>query len=210
MIQSGLYVITSEALCREPTALTAAASAAIVGGATMLQYRDKWNDAATRSALARQLRSICRRGAVRFIVNDDVELALAVQADGVHLGAADGDVSQARSRLGSDAIIGVTCGASLDRARAAAAAGASYVAFGRMFPSRTKPDAPAAPLSVLRQARAALALPVCAIGGITPDNAPRVLAQGADLIAVVDAVFGADDVRAAAEALAGLFACQAG
>ncbi|MGH8444111.1 MAG: thiamine phosphate synthase, partial [Solimonas sp.] len=118
----------------------------------------------------------------------------------VHLGASDGSVAEARARLGPAAIVGATCGNSLERARAAAAAGADYVAFGRFFASKTKPDAPPAELATLTAARRELPLAICAIGGITPGNAAAVLAAGADLLAAVDGVFGAADVAAAARA----------
>jgi thiamine-phosphate pyrophosphorylase len=123
----------------------------------------------------------------------------------VHLGAGDGSIAAARARLGAQALIGATCGNSLDRARAAVAAGAHYVAFGRFFASNTKPDAPPAELATLRAARRELGTTICAIGGITADHAPQVITAGADLVAAVDGVFGADDVEAAARAYARLW-----
>jgi thiamine-phosphate pyrophosphorylase len=142
---------------------------------------------------------------VPLIVNDDAQLAAAAGAAGVHLGSSDTPLAQARALLGGDALIGVTCGNSLDRARDAERAGAGYVSFGRFFESRTKPEAPPAELPLLGQARAALTLPICAIGGLTPDNAAPLVAAGADLIAAVGGVFGAPDVEAAARRYARLF-----
>lgn len=201
----GLYAITSEAVCRSPDRLVAAAAEALAGGARLLQYRDKWNDPATRLRNAHALRGLCHQQQALLIVNDDPLLAEASDADGVHLGASDAPLAAARARLGPDAIIGVSCANSLERARAAAAAGASYVAFGRFFDSRTKPDAPPATLETLRQARAELSLPICVIGGITPANAAPLLAAGADMVAAVEGVFGAADVAAAAAEYSRLF-----
>jgi thiamine-phosphate pyrophosphorylase len=202
---SGLYAITPDALLRDPPRLLAAVAAAVRGGARLIQYRDKFHTGDARLALARALRQTCHAGGARLIVNDDAQLAHAAGADGVHLGAGDGSLAAARAQLGVQALIGATCGNSLDRARAAIAEGADYVAFGRLFASNTKPDAPPAELATLRAARRELATPVCAIGGITPDNAPQVIAAGADLIAAVDGVFGAADIEAAARAYARLW-----
>ncbi len=200
----GLYAITSEALCREPQRLLTAIEAALRGGATMIQYRDKWNPPPLRASLARALHELCRAHGAPLLINDDVDLALAVGADGVHVGAGDTPVAAARARLGANAIVGATCGDSLVRAQAARDASADYVAFGRLFPSRTKPLAPPARLATLTAARA-IGLPVCAIGGITPENAAQAVAAGADLIAAIDGVFGAGDVEAAARAYAPAF-----
>ncbi len=200
----GLYAITSEPLCREPARMVPAVTAALRGGAALIQYRDKWNARPLQLELAKTLRQLCRAQRALLIINDDLDLATQVGADGVHLGASDGDLSAARSRLGPTAIIGATCGDSLPRAQTAKQAGASYLAFGRYFPSQTKPDAPAAQLQTLREARA-LGLPVCAIGGLTPDNATIAIAAGADLIAAVGGVFAASDVESAAAAYRVLF-----
>jgi thiamine-phosphate pyrophosphorylase len=143
---------------------------------------------------------------VPLIVNDDLELALRIGADGVHLGQRDAPLARARDRLGADALLGVSCGDSLELARAAQDLGASYVAFGRFFASRTKPDAPPAQLATLHAAHAELRIPCCAIGGITPARAPELIAAGADLIAAVDGVFGAADIRAAVESYVRAFA----
>lgn len=201
----GLYAITSEALCRQPARLLADVEAALRGGAGLIQYRDKWNPPARREELAAALLALCRARDVPLIVNDDARLAARIGADGVHLGAGDGPLAEARRLLGACALIGITCSNSLERARAAASGGADYLAFGRYFPSLTKPDAPPATLDLLRSARSELQLPVCAIGGITPANAPQVIAAGADMVAAVEGVFGASDVQAAAKSYASLF-----
>ena len=201
----GLYAITSEAICRSPDRLVASAAEALAGGARLLQYRDKWHDAATRERNAHALRGLCHEFGALFIVNDDPALAEAVDADGVHVGAADAPLAEARRRLGPRAIIGVSCSNSLERARAAAAAGANYVAFGRFFESGTKPDAPQADLALLRAARAEIGLPICVIGGLLPSNTAPLIAAGADMAAAVEGVFGNPDVEASAREYSRLF-----
>jgi thiamine-phosphate pyrophosphorylase len=205
MTLRGLYAITSPTLCREPKRLMAAVEDALRGGAQLLQYRDKEADAPQRQAMARALLALCRSHRARLIVNDDVELAVAIGADGVHVGRADVPLREARRRLGADAIIGVSCANLLQRAVTAQDEGASYVAFGRFFPSTTKPDAPQAEIPLLRAARARLRVPICAIGGVTPANARILIDAGADLVAAVEGVFGARDVAAAARAYSRLF-----
>lgn len=180
--------------------LIPAAEAALRGGVRWLQYRDKSADASRRQREASELLRLCRHYGASLIINDDVNLALAVGAQGVHLGQGDGDPAHARQRLGNEAIIGVTCHASPTLARQAKAAGASYVAFGRFFPSLTKPDATPAPLDLLRQVRASFGLPVVAIGGITLDNGAVLLSAGADWLAVSHDLFSAPDIEARARA----------
>ncbi len=201
----GLYAITDAALIPDDR-LTASVEQAILGGARLIQYRDKSHDAARRLAQATALDALCRRHAVPLIINDDVELAAQVGAAGVHIGQDDSTLAVARARLGPKAIIGVSCYDRLDLALEAAQAGADYVAFGAFFPSPTKPAEIRAPLGLLRQARAVLSVPIAAIGGITPDNAPLLLDAGADALAVVSAVFAQPDIQAAAHRFAALFA----
>lgn len=196
----GLYAITDGP--RED--LLTAAAAALEGGAVLLQYRDKTADAARRLREARALAGLCAEAGALFIVNDDVELALVCGARAVHLGADDGDIAAARRRLGTDAVIGVSCYDDLDRARRLAAAGADYLAFGAFYPSPTKPLARRADPGLLR-ASAALGLPRVAIGGIRPDNAAPLIEAGADYLAVISEVFGQADVSAAARRFAALF-----
>ncbi|MEW6168942.1 MAG: thiamine phosphate synthase, partial [Pseudomonadota bacterium] len=197
--------ITSEALVGHEARLLGAAAEAIRGGAVLLQYRDKWNPPSTRLRQASRLAALCREHGVPLIINDDPALAASAGAHGVHLGAGDAGIAPARARLGAAALIGASCGNSLARAQAAVAAGADYVAFGRFFASRTKPQAPPAEIETLRAARAALGVPICAIGGITPDNADTLIDAGADLVAAIDGVFGAADVEGAARAYAHAF-----
>jgi len=194
---AGLYVLTDERLGEH---LATAVDAALSGGARLVQYRDKGTDGARREAEGRMLRELTRRHDAVLIVNDDPALAAYIGADGVHLGREDPDVAAARSVLGTRAIIGVSCYDSLDLGREAVSAGADYVAFGSVYLSPTKPDAVRAPLELFAAAKRALAVPVCAIGGITPANAGPVLAAGADMLAVVSSVFSAPDIKRAAQA----------
>ena len=196
----GLYAITDGP--RDD--LLAAVALALQGGARLVQYRDKTADNARRHAEAAALRQLCAGHGVPLIINDDIRLAAAIQADGVHLGEQDPALAAARAALGEQAIIGVSCYDSLERARELAAAGADYVAFGAFFPSPTKPLARRAAPELLRQS-AALGVPRVAIGGITPDNAASLVGAGADYLAVISALFGAADVRAAAQTFTDLY-----
>ena len=208
----GLYAVTPE-LPRPGLTLPRQVELAIAGGARLIQYRDKARDRAEdraadwerRLAQAHALRALCRAAGVALIVNDDVALAGAVLADGVHLGRDDTPPAEARRLLGPSSIIGVSCYDRLDLAEAAQSAGADYVAFGSFFPSETKPHAVRADVDLLRRARPRIRVPLVAIGGITPENGAALIAAGADLLAVVSGVFGGPDPRAAAQAYARLF-----
>ncbi|MEF3194210.1 MAG: thiamine phosphate synthase [Halothiobacillaceae bacterium] len=200
----GLYVITDTALIPDDR-FAERVEAALRGGARIVQYRDKRRDAGVRLRLAAELVSLCRTHGALSIINDDVELAAEVAADGVHLGKEDAALGQARNRLGQGAVIGVSCYNRLELALEAAAEGADYVAFGSFFPSRTKPEAVPANMDLLREARKKLSLPLCAIGGITADHAAPLIEAGADMLAVISDVFAAADVEAAACRYAPLF-----
>ncbi len=202
--QRGLYVLTDSALIGGPRLLPAVA-AAIDGGAVLVQYRDKSGDPTQRLAEARALAGLCRARQVPLIINDDIELAREVGAAGVHLGKEDAAIAHARARLGPEAIIGVSCYDRLELALAAQQAGADYVAFGAFFASTVKPDAVRPAPSLLTEAQRQLRVPVVAIGGITADNCDVLLEAGADLLAVISDVFGAEDIRAAAKRIAKLF-----
>jgi len=203
----GLYAVTDPHLTPGDQVL-AAAEAALLGGATVLQYRDKPADTATRRHRAARLALLCQEYGARFIINDDAALAAEVEADGVHLGQSDGAIRSARTLLGSDKLIGVSCHGSLDLAQQAADEGADYLALGRFFDSRTKPAAPPASLDTLREARRRFNLPLVAIGGVNPHNARQLIEAGADLVAVIHALFGHADnagVEAAARRLNAAF-----
>jgi thiamine-phosphate pyrophosphorylase len=201
---SGLYAVTPDHA--DTPALIAAAEAALAGGARLLQYRNKLAAAPLRFAQAQALLATCRKFRTPLIVNDHLDLALAVDADGLHLGAEDGSLAAARERLGAGKILGASCYDRLEAALEAERRGADYVAFGSFFPSAVKPGAVRAPLSLLREAKRRLAVPVVAIGGITLDNAPQLIAAGADSVAVISALFDAKDVGLAARRLSALFA----
>ena len=199
---NGLYAITPDT--EDSEQLIEQVSAALDGGARVLQYRNKGSDTVRRLWQANILASLARSRDALFIVNDDIELARAVQADGVHVGRDDAAIATARATLGPAAIVGASCYNSIELARAAVAAGASYVAFGAVFPSGTKPGAVAAPLELFTQS-ADLGVPRVAIGGITAANAAQVVTAGADAIAVIGGLFDGDDVAERAAALAALF-----
>ena len=200
----GLYAIT-DARLQPAGQLLSHVRLAIEGGAALVQYRDKSSPAPLRRRQARELVSLCRRHQVPLLINDDVELALASGAAGVHLGQDDLDPASARQRLGADALIGVSCYNRWALAEAAAAQPVDYIAFGRFFPSRTKPDAVQADTGLIHRARQQLQLPVAVIGGITAANAKALVDAGADMLAVVQAVFAASDIRQAAKNFADLY-----
>jgi thiamine-phosphate pyrophosphorylase len=193
-LRRGLYAITPERPARVEDALASGALCA-------LQYRAKAADAATRLREAARLLARCRTHGVPFIVNDDLELALAIGADGVHLGRDDGELAAARARL-PGRLLGASCYDRPELAERAVAAGADYVAFGSVFPSPTKPAAVRAPLELFSRR---FGVPKVAIGGITLDNAPGVLAAGADCLAVITDLFDAPDIAVRARQYGRLF-----
>ena len=197
---SGLYAITtpSENLPQQ-------VEAAIAGGARVIQYRDKSSDRPLRLEQAQQLSLICRAADVPLIINDDVELAARVSAAGVHLGRDDIAFSNARRDLGDNAIIGLSCYNDFDLALQAQRQGADYIAFGSFFDSPTKPLAIRADKSLLQRAKQELEIPVVAIGGITTDNGKLLIEAGADMLAVITALFAQADVEQASRSFAQLF-----
>jgi len=197
----GLYLITPD---DGDTARLLSRVRAVLGQATLLQYRNKTADDAMRREQAAALLPLCRAAGVPLVVNDDWRLAADIGADGAHLGEDDGALREARAALGEAAVLGASCYDDIARAEAAAAAGASYLAFGAFFPSPTKPGARRAGLHLLAGS-ARFGLPRVAIGGITPDNARQLVAAGADLLAVISGVFDAPDPVAAARAYRNCF-----
>jgi thiamine-phosphate pyrophosphorylase len=198
----GLYAITPE----EPSTrrLLKLAESVLDQGIALMQYRNKGTDPMLRLEQALGLKLMCLSYGVPLIVNDDVALARAMQADGVHLGQSDGDLAAAREELGRDALIGVSCYASIERAQIAKSKGADYLAFGAFFDTPTKPDAARAEPALLREAKR-LGLPLVAIGGIQPDNVHILREAGADLIAVISGLWGARDPSEAACAYVAAF-----
>lgn len=194
----GLYAITPE--MADAGQLLRQVEDVLRGGCRWLQYRDKKSPAAERRRRADSLLVLCHRYGARLIINDDLELAVALDADGVHLGRDDGHLAAARATLGVGKVLGASCYDDFALAQRAVQAGADYVAFGAVYPSLTKPGAVPASLDLFRRCRSELSVPACAIGGITVDNAPPVIAAGASLLAVITDLFSAPDiaVRAAA------------
>ena len=192
MLPRGLYAITPD----EPDTerLLALVQAALNGGAAIVQYRNKVANLEFRHEQALALQRICRAAGVPLIVNDDLEIALAIDADGLHLGGEDGDLAAARSRLGPDKLLGASCYNRLELAIEARDLGADHVAFGAMYISSTKPGAIRAPLELFGQAAASVGLPAVAIGGITLDTTPPLIRAGAHAAAVISALFNAPDV----------------
>ena len=199
----GLYAVTPDT--PDTQRLVELTRAALAGGARVVQYRNKLGPRALLLVQARALKELCAAHTATFMVNDYVDIALEVDADGIHIGKDDPVYADARKAIGPGRIIGVSCYRSLDNARAAQASGADYVAFGSFFASRVKPGAVRAPLDLLTRAKAALTVPVVAIGGIAPENAAQLARAGADAIAVISALFDAPDVTAAAQKLIASF-----
>ena len=199
----GLYAITPETA--DTALLVSMTQQAITGGSRLVQYRNKSTDTELHLRQAKALAHLCRKFHVLFIVNDSLDLAIEVDADGLHLGREDGPLSEARRRLGGEKILGVSCYNRLDYAIEAQCQGADYVAFGAFFASSTKPNAVSAPLSLLQRAKRELHIPIVAIGGITPENAAQLVNEGANAIAVSKALYDPSDICAAAQKFSSLF-----
>ncbi|HXU93576.1 MAG TPA: thiamine phosphate synthase [Gallionella sp.] len=199
---NGLYAITPDE--RDTAELLRKVHQVLLGGAQVVQYRNKIADAPLRLEQASALRALTREFGVPLIVNDDAELARQVDADGVHLGGTDGSVAAARALLGAEKVIGVSCYNHAPLAFEAVEQGADYVAFGAFFPSGVKPDAVKAAPELLQQTRRKLNVPIVAIGGITAQNGAQLLEAGADALAVISAVFAAADIQGAARQFADL------
>lgn len=199
---AGLYAVTPDT--DDTPQLLTKVEAALAGGARLLQYRNKTASGALRLVQGRALLALCLKYQVPLIINDHLDLALALDAH-VHVGGEDAPAAEARRKLGPDKIVGVSCYGRVENAEAATAAGATYVAFGGFFPSQVKPGSARTPIDLLPEARRAVKLPIVAIGGITIENAPRLIEAGADSVAVISALFGAVDVEGAARGFSALF-----
>lgn len=200
----GLYAITDSTLM-PPSTFIQQARAALLGGASVIQYRDKSNDTDLREQQALALRELCNEHNCLLIINDDIKLAQHCNADGVHLGQDDNSIAQARETLGKQAIIGASCYNSLELALKAASAGASYLAFGRFFASKTKPGTIFADTHLIQQVKHQIDLPTVAIGGITAQNAAPIVTAGVDMLAVINGLFGSQDIQASARSFCYLF-----
>ena len=200
----GLYAITDQLLIAEED-FSKSVEAALQGGTGIIQYRDKSDKQHKRFLQASLLRALCHQYHALCIINDDIELAKAVNAHGVHLGKSDSSLTVARQVLGENAIIGISCYNDLNRAIEAENNNADYVAFGAIFSSTTKPDASVAGLDIITKAKHQLSIPVCTIGGITQENIQQVIQQGADMAAVISGIFSTDDIKQAATELSQFF-----
>ena len=199
----GLYAVTPD----EPDIglLARKVRKALAGGARILQYRNKSASPEQRREQAAALLALCREAHIPLVINDDLDLARGIGADGLHVGREDISIAAARAQLGKDKLLGVSCYDRLELALSAREAGADYVAFGSAFPSATKPEAARAPLWLYREAKGRLSSPVVAIGGITTENARSVIEAGADAVAVISALFDAPDIEATARSFSRLF-----
>lgn len=199
----GLYLVTPD--WDDTQKLLDVSEAGLRGGAALLQYRHKTADAQLRKVQAAQLQALCRRYSVPFIINDFVELCIELDADGIHVGGTDASVAQVRAAVGPAKIVGSSCYGSMDLARNACQAGASYVAFGGFYPSRVKKYEVSTPPEIVAQAKTEIPLPNVVIGGMTPENAAPLVAQGTDMVAAISSVYMAADPEAAARRFAELF-----
>lgn len=199
---NGLYAITSGS---DSDALLDFAERVIAGGTTLIQYRDKESDARTLRENGERLLALCREHRVHLIINDDLELAAAIGADGIHLGREDAGLERARDRLGPEGIIGISCYNQPQLALQAQEKGADYVAFGSFFPSSTKPEAVPATLEMLQEARPQLHIPIAAIGGITPENGTALITAGANYLAVISSLSNSINPTETAHRYAHLF-----
>ena len=202
-IIKGLYAITPDSA--DLNTLVHKTQLVIEGGAFMVQYRSKIHDRDVKMHQCAAILRLCREYDVPCIVNDDVEMCRILEADGVHLGENDDNIAEVRHILGEDAIIGSSCYNQLERAKQAQKEGASYVAFGTMFPTPTKPGAPRATLALLKEAKREIHIPIVAIGGITMNNAHDVIETGIDAIAVITSLYEAKSIKETAETFLKMF-----
>jgi thiamine-phosphate pyrophosphorylase len=202
-IIKGLYAITPDSA--DLNTLIQKTQLAIEGGAFMVQYRSKIQDRDVKMQQCAAILRLCRDYKIPCIVNDDVDMCRILEADGVHLGEKDDNIAEVRRILGEDAIIGSSCYDQLNRAKQAQKEGASYVAFGAMFETSTKPNAPRATLELLREAKSQIQIPIVAIGGITVNNAHDVIKTGIDAIAVITSLFEAKTIKETAETFVKMF-----
>jgi thiamine-phosphate pyrophosphorylase len=199
----GLYAITPDQ--PELDLFIAATKAILEGGVRLIQYRNKCAPMHEKLYQARRIKHLCEKYGALFIINDDIRLAVALNADGVHLGENDASLLDARHQLGSNRIVGITCYNNIDKARQAQSEGADYVSFGSFFSSQTKPYAPQASLDLLKEAKTQLNVPIVAIGGITLENAEELVNAGADALAVINALYSSQNPANTAQSFSELF-----
>lgn len=199
----GLYIVTPD--WDDTAKLLEITELALKGGASIVQYRHKTADARLRQEQAECLLELCRSYQRPLIINDYVDLCIALDADGVHVGGTDDSVANVRAAVGPDKIVGASCYGSMDLAREAYKAGASYIAFGGFYPSRVKKYPVTTSPDIVAQAKAEISLPVVVIGGMTQANAAPLIACGADMVAAISSVYLAGDPQSAAKAFVSLF-----
>lgn len=199
----GLYLVTPD--WNDTHKLLKVTEQALLGGAALVQYRNKMANDYLRGQQATQLRNLCRRYRRPFIVNDHLDLANAARADGIHVGGKDAPVADMRHTLGEKKIVGASCYGSMDLAWDAYQGGASYLAFGGFYPSKVKRYPVTTEPGIVEQAKAEIGLPVVVIGGMTPENAAPLVARGADMVAAISSIYLASDPQAVARAFADLF-----
>ena len=200
----GLYLVTPD--WDDTDQLLSVTESALKAGVALLQYRHKTATEALQRLQATALRDLCRQYKVPFIINDHLALCEKIDADGVHVGGTDATVAAVRSVIGPNKIVGASCYGDLQRAHDAAAAGASYVAFGGFYPSRVKKYEVSTPVDIVSRAKASLAVPVCVIGGMTPENAAPLVAEGSDMVAAISSIYQHEHPALAAAAFVKLFA----
>ena len=199
----GLYLVTPD--WDDTDALIKATEIALAVGVDLLQYRHKTANGELRLEQASALLKLCRQHNVPFIVNDHIDLCIELDADGIHVGGTDASVAVVRTLIGKDKILGASCYGDFALAEQAQIAGASYVAFGGFYPSRVKKYEVSTPASIVSKAKSQLTLPVCVIGGMTPDNAKPLVKEGADMVAAISSVYSADNIAIAVKEFAALF-----
>ena len=199
----GLYLVTPD--WDDTDALIKATETALSVGVGLLQYRHKTANGELRLEQASALLKLCRQHNVPFIVNDHIDLCIALDADGIHVGGTDASVAVVRTLIGKDKILGASCYGDFALAEQAQIAGASYVAFGGFYPSRVKKYEVSTPASIVSKAKSQLTLPVCVIGGMTPDNAKPLVKEGADMVAAISSVYSTEDIATAVREFAALF-----
>ena len=199
----GLYLVTPD--WDDTDALIKATETALSVGVGLLQYRHKTANGELRLEQASALLKLCRQHNVPFIINDHIDLCVALDADGIHVGGTDASVAVVRTLIGKDKILGASCYGDFALAEQAQIAGASYVAFGGFYPSRVKKYEVSTPASIVSKAKSQLTLPVCVIGGMTPENAKPLVKEGADMVAAISSVYSADDIAIAVKEFAALF-----
>ncbi|SFK23229.1 thiamine-phosphate diphosphorylase [Nitrosomonas aestuarii] len=199
----GLYGITPD--LTDTAVLLNQTEQILTGGAQLIQYRNKLANKVLRRHQANLLLRLCRTYATPMIVNDHLDLATEIDADGIHVGQSDVDITAARTMLGRDKIIGATCYNRLDLAIQAESKGADYVAFGAFYPTSTKQNTVFAPLDILVQAKKTLTVPIIGIGGINLTNARTLIENGANAVAVSYALYRAKDIHKTAETISRFF-----